>query len=156
MQPIKSAGENLDVAPVLPIPPWLLENSERQVEAGDRQAVSTIIGVYTYTSKIFDMMRYTAALNTTLQSLLVKCNRYGPYASLFRDISQAWNEARLQMANQENYGVSQCIFTRIELILKIVAEREGLTQNSREVYDGRASIIGAEAPASPEEDLYAL
>ena len=115
-----------------------------------------MIGVYSYFHGPFPMMRYTQALSSTIQGLLVKSGRYEAYREDFRRIMHHWEQARILLVNPMDHGVADVMFAEIETYLKIIAEREGLTKNSRDLYDGRTSVVAQAPPATAEEDPYGI
>jgi hypothetical protein len=111
----------------------------RTIDSGDRAAVSTIMGVYSYTSRTADLLRYTQVLSSTLQALLVKGNRYMPYHynGTFDRLKKKWENARIIYDSPNGAAPASVILADIELILKVIAEREGLTASSAELFAGQ-------------------
>lgn len=103
----------------------------------DREMISKLIGLYSFAFGVLPLMRYTAALNTSIQSLLIKASRFKKYQPTFEQIDRQWEAARLAMQNELDYDLATCAFTRIEKVLKIIAERENLTMHRVEYFDGR-------------------
>ncbi len=144
----------------LQVPPWLYDGQTpekpQELDPGDRGATSMIIAVYSYQGNVWTMKRYTQVLASQVQALLIKRKIYDPaYQALFNEIWTKWREARLLLTQQEDHGIADCLFSRIETVLKIIAEREHLTKNSSEVYNAKLSMP-AQEPMAAEADLYAL
>jgi len=128
------------------------QNGDRPatLSAGDREALSTLIAAYSFSPHVYDMMRYIAALNSTIQGYLVKKNNYGKYQEIFTDITQQITNARIYLNMPQEHGRAAAILYALETALKIIAEREGLTQTGANMYDGRMPIAPANTPL--EED----
>lgn len=128
-----------------------------QLSAGDREALSTLIAAYSFTPRIYDLMRFITALNSTIQGYLVKRNRYSDYIDIFRGISEHIATARLLLDSPRDHGRAATILYSLEIALKIIAEREGLTQTGAAMYEGRMPITPA-APSDPDlqEDPYGI
>lgn len=125
-------------------------------DTGDRAAISTIIGVYSYCTGVWYMKRYTQVLASALQGLLVKTGRFSPeYREYFRRIWASWKQARLLMVSSEDHALADCLFSRIETALKLIAERERFTKNTSDVYSARLGLQLQEPPKR-EEDPYGI
>ncbi len=116
---------------------FLFSGFARQIDPGDKAAVSTIIGVYSYASRTSDIMRYTQVLSSTLQALLVKCNRYSTYHLVFERIRIMWGNARTLQDTATGSAQAAVLLAEIELLLKIIAEKESLTANTAELFAGQ-------------------
>lgn len=138
-------------------PQYYLNSPDRQdqLSTGDREALSTMIAAFTFSPRTYDLMRFVAALNSTIQAYLVKRNRYSEYISIFRDISQRIANARLLLTSPLDQGQAAAILYSLEIALKIIAEREGLTATGAAMYDGKMPLAPAtETPT--EEDPYGI
>lgn len=155
-----------DTPPVVgyQLPPRFFLNSPDRpdrLSAGDREALSTLIAAYSFTPRIYDLMRFITAANSTIQGYLVKRNRYSDYIEIFRDISDHIAYARILLDSPRDHGRAATILYSLEIALKIIAEREGLTQTGATMYEGRMPITPA-APSDPDlqedpqEDPYGI
>lgn len=130
-----------------------------QLSVGDREALSTMIAAYTFTPRIYDLMRYVAALNSTIQSYLVKRNKYDGYVRIFDDITQEITSARILLDAPQNHGIVAAKLYAVETALRIIAEREGLTQTGASMYDGRVPFVPVTQGTTADDqgdDPYAL
>ncbi len=144
-------------------PKYYLNHPDRpdQLSAGDREALSTMIAAYTFSPRTYDLMRFIAALNSTIQAYLVKRNRYSEYIEIFADISQRIATIRILIDSPRDQARAAAALYSLETALKIIAEREGLTQTGASMYDGRMPItpitrISATDTDGEEEDPYGI
>ncbi|MFA5408747.1 MAG: hypothetical protein WC343_08265 [Bacilli bacterium] len=114
-----------------------------------------MIAAFTFSPRTYDLMRFVAALNSTIQAYLVKRNRYSEYVPIFRDISHRIANARVLLDSPIDQGRAAAILYSLETALKIIAEREGLTQTGASMYDGRMPLSPA-AETPTEEDPYGI
>lgn len=137
-------------------PSFYLNEPDRpdQLSAGDREALSTMIAAYTFTPRVYDLMRYIAALNSTIQAYLVKRNKYNGYIRIFGDITQEITTARILLDSPQNHGRAAAKLYAIETALRIIAEREGLTQTGANMYDGKMPFAPVANPETSSEDPY--
>jgi hypothetical protein len=138
-------------------PQYYLNSPDRQdqLSAGDREALSTMIAAFTFSPRTYDLMRFVSALNSTIQAYLVKRNRYSEYIPIFRDISQRIASARILLDSPLDQGRAAATLYSLEIALKIIAEREGLTQTGAAMYDGKMPIAPATEPPT-EGDPYGI
>jgi hypothetical protein len=137
----------------LDVPDWLYEiNEAKEIVNSDREMISKMIGVYSFAFGPYPLMRYTSALNSTIQSLLVKGNRYTKYKDFFQTIDGKWDEARQLMNNELDHDVATVLFMQIERVLKIIAEKESLTLHRQEYFDGRL-MVEAKDPGAAQGGL---
>jgi len=150
--PQKTNNHSLYVLP----PKFYLNEPDRpdQLSAGDREALSTMIAAYTFTPSIYDLMRYVAALNSTIQAYLVKRNKYNRYIKVFSDITQEITSARILLDSPRDHGRAAAKLYALETALKIIAEREGLTQTGAKMYDGKMPLAPVANPDTSSEDPY--
>lgn len=111
---------------------------------GDKEALSMIIASYAYTSDIRDMMRFVTVLSSTIQSYLVKTGHYNDYVVAFNEMNAYIAQARV-LLDAKNYDKCAIILYSLETALKIIAERERMTDTGASMYDGRM-------PISPDGD----
>lgn len=142
------------------LPPiFYLNSPDRpdQLSAGDREALSAMIAAFTFSPRIYDLMRFVTALNSTIQAYLVKRNRYSEYTHVFREITQHIANARILLDSPTDHGRAAIILYSLETALKIIAEREGLTQTGAAMYDGKMPIAPvSDGNPSMEDDPYGL
>lgn len=140
-------------------PQFYLNSPDRpdQLSAGDREALSTMIAAYTFSPRTYDLMRFITALNSTIQAYLVKRNKYTEYVTIFQDISLRIATIRILLDSPRDQARAAAALYSLETALKIIAEREGLTQTGAQMYDGRMPIAPTnETPAEAEEDPYGI
>ncbi len=142
-------------------PKYYLNHPDRpdQLSAGDREALSTMIAAYTFSPRTYDLMRFVSALNSTIQAYLVKRNRYGEYIEIFADISQRIATIRVLIDSPRDQARAAAALYSLETALKIIAEREGLTQTGASMYDGKMPITPLTKISSAdgeEEDPYGI
>ena len=134
----------------LEVPDSLYDISEaKEIVNSDREMISKMIGVYSFAFGPYPLMRYTSALNSTVQSLLVKGKRYDKYKALFHAIDSKWDEARHLMNNELDHDIATVLFMQIERVLKIIAEKENLTMHRQEYFDGRL-MVDAKDPGTAQ------
>ena len=141
------------------LPPNLYLNAPDrpdQLSTGDREALSTMIAGYSFTPHIYDLMRFISALNSTIQAYLVKRNKYSNYVGVFRDITQEITNARISLDSPGDHGRAAARLYAVETALKIIAEREGLTQTGANMYDGKMPFAPVANPGLAEGDPYDL
>lgn len=142
-------------------PRFFLNSPDRpdRLSAGDREALSTLIAAYSFSPRVYDLMRFITAANSTIQGYLVKRNRYSDYIEIFRDISDHIAHARMLLDSPRDHGRAATILYSLEIALKIIAEREGLTQTGATMYEGRMPITPS-TPSDPDlhdqEDPYGI
>ncbi len=129
-------------------------DSKKPITTGDREALSALIAAYSFSSNIHDLMRFVSTLSSTIQAYLVKCNRYSYYHAVFFDITNQMANARILLANPRSYGQAAVILYSLETALKIIAERENLTQTAISMYEGKMPIMPAEVVTIDSEDPY--
>lgn len=132
----------------LEVPDYIYEvDKPKDIVNSDREMISKMIGVYSFAFGPYPLMRYTSALNSTVQSLLVKGQRYAKYRDIFNAIDAKWDEARLLMHNDLDNELATILFMQIERVLKIIAEKENLTLHRQEYFDGRLMVEPKEPAA---------
>ena len=122
---------------------------------GDKEALSALIAAYSFTSNIHDLMRFVSSLSSTIQSYLVKSDKYYPYHSIFFDITTQIAQARVLLSNPRSYGQASVILYSLETALRIIAERENLTLTAVSMYEGKMPFAPTETVAD-EADPYSL
>lgn len=118
-----------------------------------------MIAAYTFSPRTYDLMRFVSALNSTIQAYLVKRNRYGEYIEIFADISQRIATIRVLIDSPRDQARAAAALYSLETALKIIAEREGLTQTGASMYDGKMPITPLTKISSAdgeEEDPYGI
>ncbi len=129
---------------VLPDKLYVPKSGNNKLSDGDKEALSMIIASYAYTSDIRDMMRFVTVLSSTIQSYLVKCGHYNDYIVAFNEMNTYIAQARV-LLDAKNYDKCAIILYSLETSLKIIAERERMTDTGASMYDGRM-------PISPDGD----
>jgi len=133
-------------------------DQENALSAGDREALSTMIAAFTFSPRIYDLMRFVTALNSTIQAYLVKKNKYTEYTVIFQDISRHITTARILLDNPRDHGRAASLLYSLETALKVIAEREGLTQTGAAMYDGKMPItpFAGDSSEGQEADPYGV
>lgn len=138
---------------VLPAPLYARNQRTPDVSSGDREALSMLIAAYSFSSNLHDCMRFVSAFAATLQGYLVKAGRYAEYQLVFRDIGVEIGNARILLDSPRDAGQCGALLYHLETALRVIAEREGLTQTSVSMYEGKMPISPSQNPL-PDGDLY--
>jgi len=145
-----------DVGYRLPIEFYKQCNGRQTISTGDKEALSSLIAAYSFTSNVGDLMRFVSAFASTLQSYLVKEGRALEYYGIFHDISVEIANARILLDSPRGSGQAAVILYSVETALKIIAEREGLTMTSISMYEGKMPFTPADYDYSDKDDAYTL
>lgn len=128
------------------VPPSLWDDSKQSdaVTSGDKEMISSVIGVYAFVPGLSEQIRYTGFLRTKVRALLLKKGKLAPYQEVLTICRDEWEDA-VYLANAEESTDSDRVLVMlsdIEEALQAIIEREGLTANTREAFRGEILLPG--------------
>lgn len=139
----------------LPLEFYKESATAKPLTSGDREALSSLIATYSFSSNTYDLMRFITAFNSTLQSYIVRLGRGLDYYSTFNEINLEIANARTLLDSPRGSGQAAIILYSVEIALKIIAEREGLTLTAASMYEGKMPL-SPEAFDYSDNDPYTL
>jgi len=146
MRPQQESQENplLKSLPALRVPPslWDDSGSKESVSSGDKEMLSAVVGVYAFVGGLAEQIRYISFLRIKVKSLLLKKGRLSPYRAVIDECKKHWADA-VNLSNvDEDWDSVIVMLDSIEEVLQAIAEREGLTANTRDAYRGEIFLPG--------------
>jgi len=134
----------LKEVPRLQVPDSLWDETDHKegVSGGDKEMLSAVIGVYAFVPGLAEQIRYLAFLRVKVRSLLLKKGRLGPYRVVLDACRLYWSQAVNLSNADEEWDVVTAMLSNIEEVLQAIAEKEGLTANTKDAYRGEVFLPG--------------
>lgn len=146
-----------DAIPRVDLPAWLHQiDNPSSLDIGEKESLSMLMAVYAYSPDILSQLRNTQKLLQLSEAYLVKTGIWNSqYDVLYTDLWNSWIQACNVLASPQDAWAARVLFSDIERALTIVAKKEGFTQDSKELYDGRTGLEVSDPPAAGD-DPYGL
>ena len=111
-----------------------------------------LMALYSYSLDVLSQLRNTQKLLQLTEAYLVKSGAWDPkYQDLYTTLWDSWIRACNLLNSPQDAWAARVLFSDIERATTIVAKKEGFTQDSKELYDGRTGLIANEPPEKGDD-----
>lgn len=143
--------------PRVNLPPWLHQvSAPATLDIGEKEALSMLMAIYSYSLDVLSQLRNTQKLLQLTEAYLVKSGAWDPqYQDLYTSLWDSWIQACNLLNSPHDAWAARVLFSDVERALTIIAKKEGFTQDSKELYDGRTGLMASEPPEKGD-DPYGL
>ena len=104
--------------------------------------LSAVMGVYAFVPGLAEQIRYIGFLRVKIRALLLKKGMLSPYKEDLDACRVAWANAVNLSNSDEDWDFVTIRLSEIEEVLQAIAEKEGLTANTRDAYRGEVLLPG--------------